>query len=94
MAERETPAETQRRAWRRHGKTTRLEYDKTPSALSRELQDEIVRRHRSGQPRSQIRREMPNVTEYALKRVLRVLAYDPQAFQEQLDGDIRCWKSS
>lgn len=79
---------------KRRVQETREAYNRSPSALSLELQDEIVARKRRGEPATQILREMRDrgVTEYAIGRVLRAFKNDPKSFMTGVTDDIAVWR--
>jgi len=89
-------AEANSRQWARHGSETREVYDLAPSAMSHEVQDAVVARHRKGESRAKIlgevREEHPALTEYHVKRIIRVFRVDPDAFKESLTDDILMWR--
>ena len=83
-------AALQRAQWKKQGQTTREQYCRLSRSVSREVQDEIVRLRRGGETRKRIQEILkdrrPAVTEYAVKRVLRVFSYDPDAFDDGCEG--------
>lgn len=89
-------AEANHRQWVRHGQETRAEYDMAPSAMSHEVQDAVVALHRQGRPRGKILGELcslhPKLSEYHVKRIIRVFRKDPEAFKDYLTDDILVWR--
>jgi hypothetical protein len=88
--------EARARMWRRQGKETRAQYDKSRAAASHEAQDAAVALHRQGLTRAAIvaavRAQYPGFTEYQLKRILRVFRFDQAAFKVQLADDLLTWR--
>lgn len=89
-------AEIQRRAWKRRGRVTRGDYSREPRALPAHLQEEIISRHRRGETRAAILKGVkpicPGISEYQVRRVLRVFCFDPDAFKARLTEDIVAWR--
>lgn len=71
---------------------TRRQYNMAPSALPIQVQDAIIEKHRRGEPRAKILREVRAThraaNEYHVKRVLRVFKNDAIAFKLPLTADI------
>lgn len=88
----ERQAEAQRRIWRRQGVMTRRAYNRLPKAVSRAHQDEVARLRAEGATRGQILAEMraagAEISEYAVKLLLRVIKFDPEAFELDETGDV------
>lgn len=84
------------RQWSRQGQETRNEYDTAPSAMSHEVQDAVVSLHRQGRSRAKILGELrtthPELSEYHVKRIIRVFRNDPKAFKDSLTDDILIWR--
>lgn len=89
-------AEANSRQWVRQGSERREDYDRAPSAMSHEVQDAVVALHRKRESRAKIlgalREDHPELTEYHVKRIIRVFRVDPQAFKDDLTDDIMVWR--
>jgi len=79
-----------RNVWRRHGRVTREQYCRLKSAVPMAVQDDIVRLYREGHTQKTMLPALGGmghrVTSYAIKRVLRIYAFDPDAFDDEGDG--------
>lgn len=93
---RKKAAEANSRQWARQGSERREDYDQAPSAMSHAVQDAVVALHRKRESRAKIlaalRTEHPELTEYHVKRIIRVFRVDPQAFKDDLTDDILIWR--
>lgn len=73
-----------RRVWKSQGAVTREQYCRLKTAVPRAAQDMIVSLRKGGHTRKSIVQELGakghRVTEYGVKRVLRVYSFDPDAF--------------